>query len=104
MIKPDRARRRFISEVITPLTRKFPTPDGEIGFEHARFHSFRHYFISQAFRQGAPEAEIMNWVGHRDSKTVALYRHLRSEDAQRRMQQMNFVRLTPDSDGPNESA
>jgi integrase len=100
IIEPDRARRRFIANVIKPLATRFPTPAGEIGFEQARFHSFRHYFVSQAFRQGATEAEIMDWVGHRDSKTVALYRHLGSEDAQRRMQQLNFVGLNSNPDGP----
>ena len=90
-IKEDRIRERFVERIIEPLSSRFPTPKGEIGFESARFHSFRHFFVSQAFIAGATEAEIMSWVGHRDSKTVSIYRHLRNEDSQRRMQQINFV-------------
>jgi len=103
-IREDRIREKFVKFVIEPLAKQFPTPEGEFGFEHARFHSFRHYFISQAFIGGATEGEIMDWVGHRDSKTVSIYRHLRNEDAQRRMNQINFVRSEPSLDGPEEAA
>lgn len=99
-IKADRARETFVARVITPLSEQYPTPENEIGFAHARFHSFRHYFISQAFLNGATEGEIMEWVGHRDSKTVALYRHLRNEESQRRMRQINFVRPQAQPDVP----
>jgi hypothetical protein len=64
---------------------------GETGFEHARLHSFRHFFVSQAFLGGASESEIREWVGHADSKMVEHYRHLGQKDAQRRMEQINFV-------------
>lgn len=102
-IKEDRIRERFVDQVITPLSVSFPTPKGETGFEHARFHSFRHYFISQAFIAGVTEAEIMEWVGHRDSKTVAIDRHLRNEDSLRRMEQIHFVtRANPE--GPENAA
>ena len=103
-IKEDRIRERFIERVIKPLSEDFPTPRGEIGFEQARFHSFRHFFISQAFVSGATEAEIMEWVGHRDSKTVAVYRHLRNEDSLRRMEQINFVGPDTKLGGPEEAA
>ena len=81
----------FIDNVIRPLAKKFPTPDGEIGFEHGRLHSFRHFFCSQAFLGGASEGEIKEWLGHADSKMVELYRHLRSEDAQRKMERIEFL-------------
>lgn len=90
-LKPDTVRRILIREVLEPLKEKFPTPEGEIGFEHGRLHSFRHYFASQSFLSGASEGEIMEWVGHRDSKMVAHYRHLKNEDSQRKMQQINFL-------------
>ena len=97
-LKPDTVRRILIRDVLEPLKEKFPTPEGEIGFEHGRLHSFRHYFVSQSFRSGASEGEIMEWVGHRDSKMVAHYRHLKNEDSQRKMQQINFLgtRESPD--------
>jgi hypothetical protein len=37
----------------------------EIGFEHGRLRSFRHFFVSQAFICGASEGEIREWVWHR---------------------------------------
>lgn len=91
VLKPDTLRNVLIRDVLEPLRGLFPTPAGEIGFEHGRLHSFRHYFVSQSFLSGASEGEIMEWVGHRDSRMVAHYRHLRNEDSQRKMQQINFL-------------
>jgi len=82
---------QFIQHVIEPLKAKFPTPAGEIGFEHGRLHSLRHFFCSQCFLGGASEGEIKQWLGHADSKMVEHYRHLRSEDAQRKMNQIRFL-------------
>jgi integrase len=90
-LKPSRVLKVLLRDVIAQLKERFPTPPGEIGFEHGRVHSFRHYFVSEAFRQGATEGEVMQWVGHRDSKMVAHYRHLRREDSHRRMEQIDFV-------------
>ena len=67
------------------------------------FQSFRPFFVSQAFTAGATEAEIMSWVGHRDSRTVALYRHPGNRNVQRKMQQINFIRPDMKPDGPTES-
>jgi integrase len=90
-LKPSRVLKVLLRDVIAPLKQRFPTPPGEIGFEHGRIHSLRHFFVSEAFRQGATEGEVMEWVGHRDSKMVAHYRHLRTADSQRRMRQIDFL-------------
>ena len=82
---------QYIRHVIEPLQPKFPVPAGEIGFEHGRLHSLRHFFCSQCFLGGASEGEIKEWLGHADSKMVEHYRHLRSEDAQRKMNQIRFL-------------
>jgi integrase len=37
------------------------------------------------------EGEIKEWLGHADSKMVEHYRHLRNEDAQRKMEQIDFA-------------
>jgi integrase len=89
----------FIDVAIEPLKVKFPTPIGEIGFEHGRLHSFRHFFCSQAFLGGASEGEIKEWLGHADSKMVEHYRHLRSDDAQRKMEKIEFMRTPEDRPG-----
>ncbi len=96
-LRPNNALHTFIEEVIEPLKEQFATPAGEIGFEHARLHSFRHFFCSQAFLGGASEGEIREWLGHADSKMVEHYRHLRNEDAQRKMKQIDFVGLDDES-------
>jgi hypothetical protein len=76
--------------VIEPLKSRFPTPAGEIGFESARIHSFRHAFVSQSFLDGASEGENREWVGHTNSGIVERYRHLRNEDARRKMDRIDF--------------
>jgi len=87
VLKPDKVRQALIHEVIAT----FPTHKGEIGFKHGRLHSFRHFFVSQALLGGASEGEIRDWVGHRDSRIIARYRHLRHTDAQREMAQISFL-------------
>jgi integrase len=89
-LRPNNVLHVFIRDVIEKLKEKFPTPPGETGFEHGRLHSFRHFFVSQAFLGGASEGEIHEWVGHADSKMVEHYRHLGQKDALRRKEQINF--------------
>lgn len=86
------------SRMIEALKDEFPTPEGEIGFTNGTVHGLRHYFVSEAYRNGATEPELLEWVGHRDSKILKLYRHLRPEDGHRRMNGINF--LGRDDDAP----
>jgi integrase len=65
----------LINRVIRPLKETFPTPSGEVVFEHGRLHSLR----------------------HTDSKRVDHYRHLRDEDSQRKMKQIAFLRDSEDT-------
>jgi len=81
----------FKREIRDALKPEFPVARGEIGFAQGTIHSFRHDFVGKAFRQGATEAEIKDWVGHRSSEMVHHYRHLRPDDSQRRMQSINFI-------------
>jgi integrase len=90
-LRPNNTLHGFVDQVIEPLERTFPTPEGDIGFKHGRLHSFRHFFCSQCFLGGASEGEIKEWLGHADSKMVEHYRHLRSEDALRKMEQVDFL-------------
>ena len=77
--------------MLTPLAKKFPTPEGEIGFKDGRLHSFRHYFCSVCANTGVPEQVVMRWLGHQDSAMVRHYYHLHDDEAQRQMQRLNFV-------------
>ena len=96
-LKADTVRRVFIREVIKPLRDQFPTAPGDIGFELGRLHGFRHFFVSQAFLGGASEGEVKDWVGHRDTRMVELYRHLREQDSKFKMQQIDFLGIPADS-------
>lgn len=90
-LRPRNVSTAFIRDVIEPLAKRFPTSEGEIGFVHGRLHSFRNFFVSQAFLGGASEGEIREWVGHTDSKMVEHYLHLGRKDTVRRMEQISFV-------------
>jgi integrase len=90
-LQPNGVCKIFIRDVIGPLKKRFPTPEGEIGFAHGRIHSFRHAFVSQAFLDGASEGEIREWVGHTNSRIVERYRHLSNEDARRKMDKIDFL-------------
>jgi integrase len=88
----------FIDNVIEPLKARFSVPPGDIGFEHGRLHSFRHFFCSQAFADGASEGNIKDWLGHADSIMVEHYRHQRPGESQRKMQSIDFL----GSDAPED--
>lgn len=104
IVREKIALRIFKQQAIRPLAEKYPTLDGDIGFEHGTFHSFRHYFCSQCFLGGASEGEIREWMGTRDSKVVELYRHLRNEDAQLRMGRIDFLGSDDEEDDRNDVA
>jgi integrase len=90
-LRDSSVRRVLIREVITPLGERFPTADGELGFKHGRFHSFRHYFCSRCAHSGVPERMVMDWLGHANSNMIRHYYHLHDEEAQRRMGSLDFI-------------
>ncbi|WP_310821301.1 tyrosine-type recombinase/integrase [Stratiformator vulcanicus] len=90
-LKPDTVRNILVRDVLTMLKSRFPTLPGDIGFEHGRLHSFRHYFVSQAFAHGASEGQVKDWVGHRDSEMVACYRHQFDDANRQRIDQIPFI-------------
>ena len=91
VLSPDITRRTLIRDVLAPLAKRYPTPQGEIGFAHGRLHSFRHFFCSTCANSGLPEQVVMQWLGHQNSNMVRHYYHLHDDEAQRQMQKLNFV-------------
>jgi integrase len=89
-LKPDVVRRALIQEVLEPLKSRFPTKEGERGFEHGRLHSFRHYFCSLSANHGVDERVLMAWLGHADAEMVRRYYHLRDEESQRQMDRLSI--------------
>jgi integrase len=91
ILKPDYVRRILIQDIITPLKAKFPNPPQEEGFSDARLHSFRHYFCSASADAGVPEQMLMRWLGHKESRMVRHYYHLREKASQAQMIRLNLV-------------
>ncbi len=89
-LKADSVRRAFKREVIEPLQSRFPSIDGGQGFGDGRLHSFRHFFCSRCANSGVPERMVMDWLGHKDSEMARHYYHLHDEEAQQRMQSLDF--------------
>lgn len=83
-------RQTFIEKVMTPLKDRFPTPEGEQGFQHGCFHSFRHYFCSQCANSAVPERMLMAWLGHSDSAMIRRYYHLDIQESQRQMDRVSI--------------
>ena len=84
------ARELFISIVIEPLCPEFCATGIDNGFEHARFHSFRHFFVSECFAAGCPESDIRDWLGHSSTQIVELYRHQRHDVARKNISRVDF--------------
>lgn len=61
----------------------------KVGFEDARFHSFRHYFVSRCVNRGVTELAVMEWVGHSDSAMVRYYYHLDPNESRRQMAKLD---------------
>ncbi len=93
-IKPDTIRNILIKEVLAPLKKQFPAADGDVGFEHGRLHSFRHFFCSQCANQGVTERALMNWLGHRNAAMVRRYYHLDAEESRRQMDRVSIPVVT----------
>jgi integrase len=90
-LKADTVRRILIRDVLEKLKARFATTAGEIGFEHGRVHSFRHYFCSVAAQSGTAEHIVMTWLGHSSSKMVRHYFHLHDDESRRQMKRINFL-------------
>ena len=86
----NHARDTFVKKIIEPLDVEFPTLEDQLGFRDGRFHSFRHFFISQCFDCEISETLIKDWVGHSNSKVVNLYRHKKSKTSKLKMKQVVF--------------
>lgn len=90
-LQHQKVLRAFVRDVVTPLAPEFPTKENEIGFEHGRLHSFRHFFCSTCANNNVPEQMVMRWLGHRSSEMVRHYYHLHDDEAKRQMNQLNFL-------------
>lgn len=86
LVKSDKVRRIFVHEVLDPLASRFP----DTRFIEGRFHSFRHYFCSASANEGTSEQVLMRWLGHRHSRMVQRYYHLRGQES---LRQISRVKL-----------
>ena len=94
-LNDNNLRTVFVRNVITPLSRRFPSTGEVGGFSSGRLHSFRHFFCSQMANANTPIAALQQWLGHRNSAMVMHYYHLNNADAKRLM---SSIRLLPETD------
>lgn len=87
-LRPRNVLHEFVTKVIEPMAKQFPSDDGEQGFESGRLHSFRHYFCSSCARCNIPEVTVQAWLGHSSSKITRRYFHLDSHEAQTQMSKL----------------
>ena len=91
ILKPDTVRLCLVREAINPLKEKFPSASDEEGFASGRLHSIRHYFCSMSADAGVPEQMLMRWLGHKESRMVRHYYHVRERASQEQMIKLNLV-------------
>jgi integrase len=109
-VDQDRVLRAFKRDILMPLREKFPTLEGEIGFEHGVIHGLRHHFVSRMARERVPMHRIKKWGGHGSSKMVEYYCHTFDDEEEADIERIRFL---PDvsspglplgqSDEPNDS-
>jgi integrase len=92
-LDPDKVRKRLERDVLQPLAGRFPPRGGpdEPSFRDGVPHSFRHYFVSAAANRGVPERVVQDWLGHKESRMIAWYYHLHSEQSKEQMRKMRHV-------------
>ena len=52
----------------------------QCGIEDLRFHDLRHEATSRLFEKGLNPVEVATITGHKDTKMLMRYTHLRAED------------------------
>ncbi|QDT65201.1 tyrosine-type recombinase/integrase [Calycomorphotria hydatis] len=76
-------RQILVRDVLEPLAGEFPSENDELGFNHGRLHSFRHYFCSMCANSGVPEQVLKPWMGHQSSRMIRRYYCLHDEESRR---------------------
>ena len=57
----------------------------KVGIEDLRFHDLRHEATSRLFEKGLNPIEVATITGHKDTKMLMRYTHLRAEDLVERL-------------------
>ncbi len=52
----------------------------KLGIENLRFHDLRHEATSRFFEKGLNPVEVATITGHKDTKMLMRYTHLRAEN------------------------
>ena len=56
-----------------------------IGIENLHFHDLRHEATSRLFEKGLNPVEVATITGHKDTRMLMRYTHLRAEDLVERL-------------------
>ena len=99
-LNDNNLRTVFVKDVIRPLSRRFPTPEGQKGFKDGRLHNFRHFFCSRmAASSKVTPLVLQKWLGHTDSKMVQHYFDLKDADAKSMMSSIELLPKPRGGDG-----
>lgn len=102
-LRVDCVREFFVREMIKPLSSQFPTVAGKLDLNTADYMDSGTSSSRRPFINGAHEGEIKDWVGHRDSRVIELYRHLGQEDSRRKFARLVILGLRSGPDGLDQS-
>jgi integrase len=90
VLHPDSVRISLFKLVIELLATRFPNEKDEIGLNHGRLHSFRHFLCSDCANQGVHALLLMRRLGHRSSDMVQRYFRLHDQESQRQTKSLKF--------------
>ena len=62
------------------LTGAFAKLRRKVGIENLHFHDLRHEATSRLFEKGLNPVEVATITGHKDTRMLMRYTHLRAED------------------------
>ena len=67
------------------VTRTFIRLRKRLGLKHLRFHDLRREATSRFFEKGLSPVEVATITGHKDTRMLMRYTHLRAEDLVKRL-------------------
>ena len=72
--------RPLYSYTSSGLTVAFAKLRRRVGLENLHFHDLRHEATSRLFEKGLNPVEVATITGHKDTRMLMRYTHLRAED------------------------
>ena len=78
---------------IGAIKKAFERARAKVGANHVRWHDLRHEAISRCFEAGWTAEQVMDFSGHRDIKSLLIYRHIHVSDSVAMLRRLEAQRL-----------